>query len=165
MPHNSPLHSQHKRPVSSDNYHVFGVIRWEPPFTGVSSSWSHDTSRRLDSDHWRPSVTPLMPAITAPHTKTTSYAYATAISTIITYTSRFSNQTHLDSPIITDITSHHTTTQANSPGQTAWSQRGSHRPHSPIKYTSWISSLFPKSLSILSAPPTGPCTGVKKMCQ
>ena len=65
------------RPVSSADQHVIGVIRWEPPFISVSSSWAHDTSRRLDSDHWRPRVTPLMPAITAPHTTTTIFSYTT----------------------------------------------------------------------------------------
>jgi len=63
------------RPVSSAGQHVIGVIRWEPPFISVSSSWAHATSRRLDSDHWRPRVTPLMPAITAHHTTTAIFFF------------------------------------------------------------------------------------------
>jgi len=56
------------RPVSSADQQVIGVIRCEPPFISVLSSWTYDTSRRPDSDHWRPRVAPLIPAITAPHT-------------------------------------------------------------------------------------------------
>jgi len=32
--------------VSSAGQHAIGVIRWKPPFIGVSSSWAHNTSRR-----------------------------------------------------------------------------------------------------------------------
>ena len=66
---NNSLH----RPVSSAGQHVIGVVRWEPPFISVSSSWARDTSRILNGDHWSPRVTPLMPAITAPHTTTTIF--------------------------------------------------------------------------------------------
>ena len=71
---NNSLLSLYK-PVSSADQHVIGVIRWEPPFICVSFSWAHNTSRRLDSDHWRHRVTPLMPAITAPHTTTTIFFF------------------------------------------------------------------------------------------
>ena len=65
------------RPVSSADQHVIGVIRWEPPFIIVLSSLAHYTSRRLDSDHWCPRVTPLMPAITALHTTITIFLSTT----------------------------------------------------------------------------------------
>ena len=32
--------------MSSADQYVIGVIRWELPFIGVSSSWAHDTFRR-----------------------------------------------------------------------------------------------------------------------
>ena len=57
--------------MSSADQHAIGVIRWEPLFISVSSSWAHN--RRRDSDHWCPRVTPLMPAITASQTTTTIF--------------------------------------------------------------------------------------------
>ena len=117
--------------IKNSLFKVIGVIRLEPPFISVSSSWAHDTSSRLDSDHWCPRVTPLMPANTAPQILIQILVRVGGNESIegargggrTRHTSRFSRQTHLNSPTITKNASKNKAIQANSPEMATWFQK------------------------------------------